>query len=88
MIPYGQSIDLWSLGIILYRLLVGYLPFVDSRSGRALDKVLRNELDLSSEELKDASEKAKSLLSLLLQKNLETRIKIRDVLRHSWLIGD
>ena len=36
--PYDKSVDLWSLGIITYALLCGYLPFDDKHSEREIAK--------------------------------------------------
>ena len=34
--PYDKSVDLWSIGIITFLLLCGYLPFDDKHSEREI----------------------------------------------------
>lgn len=58
---YGKSVDWWSLGIVMYQLLVGIVPF--RLSGRNLAafvrKILKMEIDFPSEFI---SESARSFL--------------------------
>jgi serine/threonine protein kinase len=34
--PYTKAVDIWSIGIITFLLLVGYLPFDDEKSEREI----------------------------------------------------
>jgi serine/threonine protein kinase len=38
--PYDKSVDLWSIGIIMYLLLSGCLPFDDEDSEREIARYL------------------------------------------------
>ena len=37
---YNSKIDMWSLGIILYEMLVGYPPFVSEHSSMTWNKIM------------------------------------------------
>merc|ERR1712157_581535 len=37
--PYGTQVDMWSVGVIIHTLLVGYLPFVDKDEKKLYRKI-------------------------------------------------
>jgi serine/threonine protein kinase len=40
--PYNKKVDLWSIGIITYLLLTGYLPFDDDSSENVYKMTIYN----------------------------------------------
>lgn len=72
---YGSSINMWSLGICLYHLLFGYLPFRQVDAGK-------KDIDLSE---RDLSTGVRDLLFRLLERDPKRRLQARDVLGHRWI---
>ena len=77
----GNGIDIWSCGIILYAMVCGYLPFEDKNNDLLYKKIKEGKFAVPS----FVSESCKDLIKRILVTNPLKRIKLSDILRHSWL---
>ena len=69
--PHTSMVDFYSLGCLLYELLIGIPPYYNSnRQAMYNDIVFKNTLDFTSEVTKEAV----SLISSLLHKNPSLRL--------------
>jgi len=76
----GKAADMWSLGVILYTMLIGRYPFQDSDAGALFTKIRRGLYSIT-----DAiSSRAKCLIRSLLRMNPRDRLNAEDVIHHPW----
>jgi serine/threonine protein kinase len=73
----NREVDLWSVGIILYLLLFGGLPF-DSKINREIcEKTIEAKLDMTGEFWDKISEEAKLLIRGLIEKDVKKRLSVK-----------
>jgi calcium-dependent protein kinase len=66
--------DIWSLGVIMYIMLSGKVPFTGQSSDQILKNVLNQEVDFSHPSFIHVSQEAKDLILRMLDRNIDTRI--------------
>jgi serine/threonine protein kinase len=83
--PYDQSCDMWSVGVILYVMLCGYLPFAEETQERMFERVKQGDWGFDLEDWSDISKDAKDLISSMLVTNPDARISAASALRSTWI---
>lgn len=78
---YSTKADVWSLGVILYFMSVGTLPFTDSSVTGVLRKIIEDPFNIPE----TMSPVLADLLQKMLEKDPEHRISINEVLSDPWL---
>ena len=82
--PYNKEVDIWSLGIILFYMLTGHLPFKGNSKVIIADKIVNDELEFDEDEWENKSKNAKKLIANCLIKEPEDRITIDEFINHPW----
>lgn len=87
-IPYDQSVDMWSVGVIIYVLLCGYPPFASSNQSHLFESIRMGEWEFVDRDWHGISEDAKDLISKLLVVDPLRRLTAKDALCCKWLAQD
>ena len=74
--PYrGPAQDIWALGILLYTILYKENPFY------SIDEIMEHELRVPYV----LSEESIDLARIMLERDVETRVSIKEVVQHEWV---
>ena len=82
---YEKSIDIWSLGILLYEMIHGYCPF-NSNNNNKNNSILNKIINENFKIKKDISNECKDLIYKMLEKDYKKRINIEQILNHQFMI--
>ena len=82
--PYNKEVDIWSMGVILFYMLSGHLPFRGSKEQEVAEKIVYEPLDFDEDDWETRTQKVQDLISCCLEKKAEDRITIEQFINHPW----
>jgi len=83
---YDTSVDIWSLGVIVFKMLSGNYPFSNRIFNQdSLSRVLRGKFSFNSRRWNNVPSKCKDLIRKTLIVEPKARASARDLLKHPWI---
>lgn len=89
---YNDTVDVWSVGIIMYEMLYGANPLSRMKDYSELESFMVNEEDIAvpprngKNKNRRISTKCLDLLRMLLRKESDDRLTLRGLYDHPWLV--
>ncbi|XP_055544723.1 aurora kinase C [Wyeomyia smithii] len=80
--PHTKNVDLWSLGVLAYELLVGHAPFHAAAYDATYTKIMKVRYEMPP----DVSRSAAHLISRLLVRDPAQRMPLEQVNKHPWIL--
>jgi len=83
---YDFSVDIWSLGVMVYKMLCGHYPFTNRRFNQdSLCRVLTGKFDFHFRKWKNVSQNCKDFIQKTLVVDPKQRPTSSQLLKHPWV---
>ena len=82
--PYNKEVDIWSMGVILFYMLSGRLPFRGKKENEVAEKIVYDDLVFDEDDWETRSQSVQDLIKSCLEKTKEKRISIDEFINHPW----
>ncbi|XP_058449629.1 ovarian-specific serine/threonine-protein kinase Lok isoform X2 [Malaya genurostris] len=82
---YTRKVDIWGLGVVLFTMLSGTLPFSDDYGSPAVEQIKRAKFTFRHRSWKSVSSQAKKLIYDILTVDPNNRPSIDDILSSTWM---
>lgn len=83
---YSEKVDIWSAGVLLHALLLGFLPFQGDTVEDVFEAIKSAELDFHSGPWRSMSLPARDLIGKMLSRDVSARIAADEVLSKLFLM--
>ncbi|CAN8294952.1 unnamed protein product [Cochlearia groenlandica] len=83
---YGEKVDVWSVGVVLYTMLAGTPPFCGDNAEEIFEAVIRGNLRFPPKIFRGVSSLVKDLLRKMICKDPSRRFSAEQALRHPWFV--
>ena len=82
--PHNKEIDIWSIGVIMYVIINGYMPFGGKTHEEIIESIKCDKLKFYKNKWGVLSQSAEDLIKCCLEKSPEKRISIDEFINHPW----
>jgi calcium-dependent protein kinase len=82
---FNEKADIWSLGIMIYELLVGKYPYLSKDKRDILKEIYQGKVDFDNQGFLQLSFHAQDLIRKMLDPNPDNRLSAQEALSHPWL---
>ena len=79
---YNEKCDTWSIGVIMYMIIVGKAPFDGENDEEILENIKTGVYDYKNKKLLSTSKECQDLISKLLEVDTKKRLSAKEALNH------
>ena len=86
--PYDEMSDIWAIGILLFMMLTGRVPYKQTETNRLVRLIKKGAFEMNEVENPELnlSTDVKNLVYSLLKVDPKHRLSAKEALNHPWII--